>query len=399
MKRITQFLALLVLLGTAHMAGAQAIRYTSIVDESTVLGMARQLKMTGAGVACTGPVAGRVTCTIAGGGGSTANFTFTTDDIKSSTNGEIYFGTANSIRFFVKSSGAETPSLSVNGGVPTLDVLGGGPLSIGPSVTSIVEGHGTLMGKLTLGATVVNSLAGAVNNGICMTSGDGHGTVCASDSYGSDVTYDGKGLVVVGSGSYINGNLILDSELHFPGSSLISQLGNTLAFQASGAGAGTTGHAFYLLGTSTTSGVAGLSVNTSGSSAGQLDVATNSGVANVNGYGEHLQCDGTCTTGNVVVWTAGGNKVTDAGASANLTTIAGVALQDDTTGFIVVARRGRTLTNCVAGVVSRNLVGTSGGTAGSVGATTPGVGSLVGRATEDRGNTVAGKCIVDLTLN
>lgn len=148
----------------------------------------------------------------------------------------------------------------------------------------------------------------------------------------------------------------------------------------------------------TVSGGAAFSAYNDSASTGQLYVATTSGTAHVFGFGESLNCASTCTAGHVVVWN-GTNAVNNATASANLTTIAGVALQAGTTGAIVVARRGRTLVNCDAGVAAGNLVGTSGTTAGNVAASTPGAGAIVGRATEATGGTVAGQCIVDLGLN
>ena len=113
---------------------------------------------------------------------------------------------------------------------------------------------------------------------------------------------------------------------------------------------------------------------------------------------ESMQASGVINAGDVVVWVGGvgslGNKVAQSAASANLTTIAGVALSANSGGgggggTIQVVTFGRTLTNCEAGVNTVGmLVGTSGSTAGWVDASSPGAGAIVGRDTVVAGGTI-----------
>lgn len=115
-------------------------------------------------------------------------------------------------------------------------------------------------------------------------------------------------------------------------------------------------------------------------------------------FTERLTCSGTCTAGEVLVW-SGTNGVAKAAAAADLTTIAGVATTTATNATVTVCRRGRVLVNADAGITAGELVATSGGTAGNVDDTaSPTLGGIVGRATEATGGTSANKVIVDVIL-
>lgn len=113
---------------------------------------------------------------------------------------------------------------------------------------------------------------------------------------------------------------------------------------------------------------------------------------------ELLLASGTVTAGQSVVW-SGLKKVAAAAASANLTTIAGIALTSATVGNpVLIARRGRCYANADAGITAGMLLGTSGAVAGNVLNSTPTLGALLGRACEATAGTVAGKVLVDLIL-
>lgn len=150
----------------------------------------------------------------------------------------------------------------------------------------------------------------------------------------------------------------------------------------------------------------GAEVEISSSGTGQVGAATTgqildgtSGLSSgvLCASGERLNCPGTCTAGEVLVW-SGTNGVAQAGASANLTTIAGVATTTVTAATVTVCRRGRVLVDADAGITAGELVGTSGATAGNVDDGAPGSGAVVGRATEATGGTAADKVIVDVLL-
>ena len=115
-------------------------------------------------------------------------------------------------------------------------------------------------------------------------------------------------------------------------------------------------------------------------------------------YGEWVTASGTVTAGEVVVH-SGAKLVATAGASAGLTTIAGVALTTGTNAAVLIAKRGRVYTNADAGITVGQLLRTSGAVAGNVLNGGTAVGSIVGRACESTGATVAGKILVDLTLS
>ena len=115
-------------------------------------------------------------------------------------------------------------------------------------------------------------------------------------------------------------------------------------------------------------------------------------------YGEWIMASGAVTAGQVVVH-SGAKLVAAAGASAGLTTIAGVALTSGTNVSVLVAKRGRVYTNADAGSTVGQLLQTSGAVAGNVVNGGTAVGSIVGRACESTGGTVAGKILVDLTLS
>jgi hypothetical protein len=102
------------------------------------------------------------------------------------------------------------------------------------------------------------------------------------------------------------------------------------------------------------------------------------------------------TAGKVVVWSGNTGKAQDAGGTANLTTIAGVALTTATVGnFARVMILGKAKVNADAGVTIGMLVGTSSAVAGNVqGGAAPGAGAIVGRAIEATGTTTAGKVYV-----
>jgi hypothetical protein len=147
-----------------------------------------------------------------------------------------------------------------------------------------------------------------------------------------------------------------------------------------------------------TAGNAVLGLSNSGAGAPDLLLGVvSAGQSDAFCFAELLTCSGTVAAGQVVVWT-GAKLVAAAAATANLTTIAGVAVTGGTGTAIVVARRGRVYTNAVAGITVGQLLGTSGTTAGSVVNATPGSGALVGRACEATGATVSGKVLVDLVL-
>lgn len=133
---------------------------------------------------------------------------------------------------------------------------------------------------------------------------------------------------------------------------------------------------------------------------GAVRYGVNSGTSSVNcGFAEELIASGTVTANKVVVWTGGG-QVANAGASANLTTIAGVAIVGGAaSALVIICRRGRVLVDGDAGITVNEYVGTSGATGGNVDDGTPGAGAVVGRATEDLSATVSGKVIVDVLLN
>lgn len=113
--------------------------------------------------------------------------------------------------------------------------------------------------------------------------------------------------------------------------------------------------------------------------------------------GEWVTASGTVTAGEVVVH-SGAKLVATAGASAGLTTIAGVALTTGTNVPVLVAKRGRVYTNADAGITVGELLRTSGAVAGNVLNGGSAVGSIVGRACEATGATIAGKILVDLVL-
>jgi hypothetical protein len=124
-------------------------------------------------------------------------------------------------------------------------------------------------------------------------------------------------------------------------------------------------------------------------------------------YGEELTASGTVAAGDIVVWTGtDGKSVATAAATANLTTIAGVAVVGGTAGTVIrVARMGRVRVNCETTVNAAGLlVGTSGATAGRALQGTPGSGALVGRSVCAAGATIntsalgANQVIVDLIL-
>ncbi len=122
------------------------------------------------------------------------------------------------------------------------------------------------------------------------------------------------------------------------------------------------------------------------------------GQADAMAYGEWVTASGTVTAGEVVVH-SGAKLVATAGASAGLTTIAGVALTTGTNAAVLIAKRGRVYTNADAGITVGQLLRTSGAVAGNVLNGGTAVGSIVGRACESTGATVAGKILVDLTLS
>ena len=84
------------------------------------------------------------------------------------------------------------------------------------------------------------------------------------------------------------------------------------------------------------------------------------------------------------------------GATANLTTIAGVALEGGTGGQkIKVCRRGRCNVNLSGGAVTKGMLVGTVADAGSAGDSTPGAGAILGRSTQAASS---GSFIVDVTL-
>ena len=115
---------------------------------------------------------------------------------------------------------------------------------------------------------------------------------------------------------------------------------------------------------------------------------------------DRLADTGGVTANKVVVYTGSSLKVQDAAGTNNLTTIAGVALATATSGNVTrVCVRGTVLTLADAGITTGQLVGTSAAVAGNVqSGTTPALGQVVGRATENTGATAANRVVVDVTL-
>jgi hypothetical protein len=152
--------------------------------------------------------------------------------------------------------------------------------------------------------------------------------------------------------------------------------------------------------TLTTGGTALLQMVTVGTAAsGALEFGCPSlGQADALCEAEILIASGTVTAGQVVVW-SGTKKVAAAGASAGLTTIAGVALTAGSNGVAMwVAKRGRCYVNSDAGVAAGTVLKTSGAVAGNVVDGAAIAGGIVGRACEAVSATVSGKVLVDLVL-
>lgn len=122
------------------------------------------------------------------------------------------------------------------------------------------------------------------------------------------------------------------------------------------------------------------------------------GQADAMCYGEWVTASGTVTAGEIVVH-SGAKLVATAAASVGLTTIAGVALTTGTSVPVLVAKRGRVYTNSDAGSTVGQLLRTSGSVAGNAVNGGTAVGSILGRACESSGATVAGKILVDLSLS
>lgn len=152
--------------------------------------------------------------------------------------------------------------------------------------------------------------------------------------------------------------------------------------------------------TLTTGGTALLQMATVGTAAsGALEFGCPSlGQADALCEAEVLIASGTVTAGQVVVW-SGTKQVAAAGASAGLTTIAGVALTAGSNGVAMwVAKRGRCYVNSDAGVVAGTVLKTSGSVAGNVVDGAAIAGGIVGRACEAVSATVSGKVLADLIL-
>lgn len=134
------------------------------------------------------------------------------------------------------------------------------------------------------------------------------------------------------------------------------------------------------------------------SGVGSLQIGCPSlGQADAMAYGEWVTASGTVTAGEVVVH-SGAKSVATAGASAGLTTIAGVALTTGTNAAVLIAKRGRVYTNADAGIVAGTVLKTSGSVAGNVVDGAAIAGGIVGRACEATSGTVANKVLVDLIL-
>ena len=147
-----------------------------------------------------------------------------------------------------------------------------------------------------------------------------------------------------------------------------------------------------------TGGSAAFVVQTAGTGTPELAMGCPSlGQSDALCWAEKLGCTGAVTAGQVVVW-SGTKKVSAAGASAGLTTIAGVALTTGTDTDILVARKGRVYTNADAGIVAGTVLKTSGAVAGNVVDGAAIAGGIVGRACEATSGTVANKVLVDLIL-
>lgn len=91
------------------------------------------------------------------------------------------------------------------------------------------------------------------------------------------------------------------------------------------------------------------------------------------------------------------HQVATAAASANLTTIAGVAVTGGTNADISVARRGPVNVNCETGITGAGqLLGTSASHAGWVAVPVVAVvGGVIGRATTAESSNI---CTIDVTL-
>jgi len=120
---------------------------------------------------------------------------------------------------------------------------------------------------------------------------------------------------------------------------------------------------------------------------------------------EEYVASGTVTAGEVVVWsgTTTAKTVATAAASANLTTIAGVAITTATNANVQVVTFGRCKAKCAASFAptAGQLLGTSGTTAGQVTNGTPGAGAIIGRALtgDNTASSGAGFCWIQVALS
>lgn len=105
------------------------------------------------------------------------------------------------------------------------------------------------------------------------------------------------------------------------------------------------------------------------------------------------------TLAEVAVW-AGSKNVERAAATANLHTVAGVAITTNGGGGpATICKVGRVIVNADAGIVAGDILVTSGAVAGNVAANNAApVGAKIGRAIEATGGTVAGQVLMDVEL-
>lgn len=252
-----------------------------------------------------------------------------------------------------------------NGGFGGITRLNGGNGANGGAGGGAVDGGG---GEVNLVAgTAGNSRGGAVGGAIRIFSGGGQNAASQD------------GVISVDCGG--NGNGVATANDIYLGWDIANTRGRTRAIK----------HAqdsWFAIGNPDGGGTQHRFVQSPGNTAG------------IGCWCEVLISSAAIAVGDVVVWT-GTKQVASAGATLNLTTIAGIAL--DAAGgagtAVRIAKRGRCLANAVAGLTAGQLLGTSLASPANVqSAVVPGAGAIVGRATEATGGTVANKVEVDVIL-